>query len=199
MKLQKRNFLIAIVTILSVIHSYNTNAQTKSQDSIVGAQFEKDINTFSIKVNELEKTNKKDYIALSKLYNNIIDKYENLPTLLQKKYNYVKELYYSSACYNTRLGKKKEALTDFDKAADYGVQDYSLAKKDSALIPLHKYERFKKALARLAEKTDYEGMLKASQAYTADKKEYQFHYGLTRQSPWQGLTKTPTIFKRIVV
>ena len=23
--------------------------------------------------------------------------------------------------------------------------------------------------------------------------------GLTRQSPWQGLTKTPTIFKRIVV
>ena len=24
-------------------------------------------------------------------------------------------------------------------------------------------------------------------------------FGLTRQSPWQGLTKTPTIFKRIVV
>ena len=176
MKLKKGNILIAIVTILSAIHSYNTNAQTKSQDSIVGAQFEKDINTFSIKVNELEKPNKKDYIALSKLYNNIIDKYENLPTLLQKKYNYVKELYYNSACYNTRLGKKKEALTDFDKAADYGVQDYSLAKKDSDLIPLHKYERFKKALVRLAEKTDYEGMLKASQAYTADKKEYQFNY-----------------------
>ena len=49
MKLKKGNILIAIVTILSAIHYYNTNAQTKSQDSIVGAQFEKDINTFSIK------------------------------------------------------------------------------------------------------------------------------------------------------
>ena len=25
------------------------------------------------------------------------------------------------------------------------------------------------------------------------------YYWLTRQSPWQGLTKTPTIFKRIVI
>ena len=125
MKLKKGNILIAIVTILLAIHSYNTNAQTTSQDSIVGAQFEKDINTFSIKINELEKPNKKDYIALAKLYNNIIGKYENLPTLLKKKYNYVKELYYNSACYNTRLGKKKEALADFEKVADYGLQDYS--------------------------------------------------------------------------
>ena len=90
MKLKKRDILIAIVTILSTIHSYNINAQTTSQDSIVCTQFEKDFNAFSIRMDELEKPNKKDYIALSKLYNNFLAKYEKLSTPLQKKYDYVK-------------------------------------------------------------------------------------------------------------
>lgn len=176
MKLKKRDILIAIVTILSTIHSYNINAQTTSQDSIVCAQFEKDFNAFSIRMDELEKPNKKDYIALSKLYNNFLAKYEKLSTPLQKKYDYVKTLYYNSTCYNARSGNKKKALADFEKAADYGEQYYNLVKKNSDLISLHKNKRFKKSLLRLKEKTDYEGMLKASQAYTVDKKAYQFYY-----------------------
>jgi len=176
MKLKKRDFLIAIVTILSTIHSYNINAQTTSQDSIVCTQFEKDFNTFSIRMDELEKPNKKDYIALSKLYNNFLAKYEKLSTPLQKKYDYVKTLYYNSTCYNARSGNKKKALADFEKSADYGEQDYNLVKKNSDLISLHKDKRFKRSLLRLAEKTDYERILKASQSYTADKKGYQFYY-----------------------
>ena len=176
MKLKKRNILIAIVTILSTIYSYNINAQTTSQDSIVCTQFEKDFNAFSIRMDELEKPNKKDYIALSKLYNNFLAKYEKLSTPLQKKYDYVKTLYYNSACYNARSGNKKKALADFEKVADYGEQSYSWAKVDSDLISLHKDKRFKRSLLRLAKKTDYSGILKASQTYRADKKEYQFYY-----------------------
>ena len=176
MEFKKRNILIAIVTILLAIHSNNTNAQTTTQDSIVCAQFDQDLKTFSIRRNELEKSNNNDYIAISKLYNNILAKYESLPALVQKKYDNIRSLYYNSACYNAHSGNKKKALADFEKVADYGKDNYGWAKVDTDLIPLHKYERFKKALARLAEKTDYSGMLKASQAYTADKKEYQFNY-----------------------
>lgn len=176
MEFKKRNILIAIVTILLAIHSNNTNAQTTTQDSIVCAQFDQDLKTFSIRRNELEKSNNNDYIAISKLYNNILAKYESLPALVQKKYDNIRSLYYNSACYNAHSGNKKKALADFEKVADYGKDNYGWAKVDTDLIPLHKYERFKKALARLAEKTDYSGMLKVSQAYTADKKEYQFNY-----------------------
>ncbi|MDN5552828.1 transglutaminase-like domain-containing protein [Prevotella sp.] len=191
MEFKKRNILIAIVIILLAIHSNNTNAQTTTQDSIVCAQFDQDLKTFSIGIKELEKSNKKDYIAISKLYNNILTKYESLPTPLQKKYDNIRSLYYNSACYNVRSGNKKKALAHFEKVADYGKDNYSWAKVDSDLLPLHKYERFKKALVRLAEKTDYLGILKASQAYTADKKEYQFKYANPNDT---NLVRLRTIF-----
>ncbi len=175
-KFKMRRLIMAIVMILPIISADKINAQTTSQDSIVCTQFEKDLKSYSIDINRLEKSNKKDYKALSKIYNNIITTYEKLPAELQKKYEKVTSLYYNSACYNARSGNKKKALECFEKVADYGNESYSWAKVDSDLISLHKDERFKRALARLAEKTDYSGMLKASKAYTADKKEYQFNY-----------------------
>jgi len=66
-KFKMRRLIMAIVMILPIISADKINAQTTNQDSIVCTQFEKDLKSYSIDINRLEKSNKKDYKALSKI------------------------------------------------------------------------------------------------------------------------------------
>lgn len=109
---------------------------------------------------------KKDYPEAIRLITQWIGEYEHVPAEIKHANQglYV-GMYYNLACYQNLAGKKKAALTNFEKAVTLGYSDYAGTLKDLDLQSLHNNRRFRKAVQQMREKSDMNYVLKHAPAY----------------------------------
>jgi hypothetical protein len=124
-------------------------------------------NDFHFKITELtlkvdKRFEKKDFKHVELLSKEILTLAENiqLPDIdmdpkFEQFVNSVKtNAYYSLACSQSQLNKKKEAISSFEKAVEFGYSEYHYAKRDSNLDNIRKDKRFIALLNTIKQHTE---------------------------------------------
>jgi len=168
MKTYLSKALKSIFTVALCSCMFAANAQ---QSSILTVQKEISFEEFIKRTEPLEEqykkfTENKDYPAIEKLFNETIASFFCMPKEIQKDNQQISgSLYYNLACNLSLQNKKNEAVDAFQKAIEYGWNNYLHAKNDTDLDNIRTDERFIALMESIREQGDYQHNLRQAGKY----------------------------------